>query len=111
MVVHDSPDDPCLDPGWCPECGEPRAVCEGHGTCPLSHTQINAEWNAAAEERWNNLIYEFGQFINRLQHKGSLGIMKFCDSVLPLRERLESGERTEQLYEQLMFTMQDLDPQ
>lgn len=56
---------------------------------------------------WKKLEYDFNQFIGELMHRGSIGISVFCGDILPLRTRLEEGERTEKLYNEIQKAMKE----
>ncbi len=47
---------------------------------------------------WNTITLELNELIDGMLNRGSIGISEFCESILPLRRRLEEGERTEELY-------------
>lgn len=55
---------------------------------------------------WEKLRREFEIFIGELTH-GSIGISIFCEHILPLRARLEGGERTEKLYNEIQAAMKE----
>ncbi len=85
-------------------------IFEGDGTWYIGTAgPQRSEVGIERREKWSKLIGEFGQFINRLQHRGGLAIMIYATEVLPLRERMESGERTEMLYESMTHVMKELD--
>lgn len=60
-----------------------------------------------AKVDWKKLEYEFGQFLSELMRKGSIGTSQYCEYFLPLRARLEEGERTEKLYNEIQTAMKE----
>ena len=47
---------------------------------------------------WNKLSFNLNELIDAMLNRGSIGISDFCEDILPLRRRLEEGERTDELY-------------
>lgn len=50
---------------------------------------------------WDNLSFELNELIDAMLNRGSIGISDFCEGILPLRRRLEEGERSEELYNEI----------
>lgn len=60
-------------------------------------------------KNWYEVTARFNSLIDSLLHRGSIGIVVFCTKVLPLRDRLESGERSGDLYAEIEKVIEQYD--
>lgn len=60
--------------------------------------EMRKEIHSVIAVDWDSITLRFNSMIDELFHRGSIGINILVVKVFPLRDRLESGERTEELY-------------
>jgi len=51
---------------------------------------------------WKKVELHLIVLIKKYVDGGSTGVCHFCDTILPLRNRYNNGERTEELYNEIM---------